>query len=111
MNNAERYKKIDDEHIIDNQTGVELHVYDDWFKLTHDGDIIARMSDFSNQEQEVVWKIKQAITDPDTAIAREHEYPNILKGRRENLSNLFENPKPVKNISPVMEENTVEYLG
>ena len=100
-----------DERIIDNQTGVEIHAYDDWFKLTRNGEVIAKMDDFGPQEQEVVWQIKQAITDPEVARKRKEEYPNALKCRREKLSNLFEYPEPIVSKTPVMEENTTDYQG
>ena len=107
----ERYVVLDSEHIMDTKTGVELHTYDDWFKFTRDGETVAKMSDFTPQEQEVVWEIKKSITDPAVIKKMEEDYPVRLKERREALSNLFEYPEPVINKNPVMEEDTEEYQG
>jgi len=36
-----RFKKLNEEHIVDEKTGIEFHMYDDWFKMTKGEDIIA----------------------------------------------------------------------
>ena len=45
-NKVERYKVVDDEHVVDTESGIQLHIYDGWFKVTHDDEIIATMRDF-----------------------------------------------------------------
>lgn len=102
---------LDDEHVLDTKTGVELHMYDDQFKVTHNEDTVAVHNYFTKQEQEIVWAIKQLITDPIKAAKRLEEYPIILATSRERLSDLFENPEPVVDTGPVEEDNTVAYTG
>jgi transcription-repair coupling factor (superfamily II helicase) len=106
-----RYKVIDEEHVIDVDTGVELHMYNEWFKLTYDGDVIATIRDFTVEEQQAVWSIKQLIIDPVKAQHEELKYNELQKKRREDLSKYFENPIPTKSKEPSVEENTVIYTG
>ena len=108
----ERYVVVDDEHIIDNITGLKLHIYDDWFKFTHDGDLVATMRDFdTNVEQPLIWEIKALITRPETIEQRKSEYLPMIKKRRGNFSNFLENPTPVTPKHVVMEDDTDEYTG
>lgn len=108
---SERYKLIDDEHVLDTKTGVKFHLYDDWSKATYDGEVILKMSDLTTGEQQVLWKIKQMITDPTVAKKKREDYPILLKQRREKLSELFENPTPVMLKEPVVEADAEVYAG
>lgn len=105
-----RFEVIDDEHVLDRKTGVELHVYDDWFKLTHNDEIVATKNDFTNAEQGVVWQIKQTITSAETRRDKETNYKSLLDGRRVELSRLYEQPTPVAE-TVVAEVGTEEYTG
>lgn len=107
----ERVYVMDDEHIKDTKTGLEFHLYDDYFKATYDDKLVLKMSDLSEQEQMVVWEIKQLITDPDKVKERKEEYPKMMKKHRMEFSELFENPNPVASRGPEMEEDTQEYMG
>lgn len=115
LNNVEsaspRFKIVDDEHIIDTHTGVELHMYNDWFKLTREDEVIATMPDFLAEEQKKVWELKQLITDPTKAVKSAKEATMQIKQRREMLSTLYENPQPIVDTSPVPEANTEIYKG
>ena len=106
-----RYKVLDDEHVIDTSSGVELHMYSDWFKVTHNDVTIATKADFTRDEQEVVWLIKQSISDPEKSIYIAENYTKLQKARREKLSDLFEKPTPVAGGLPLAEEGTIEYQG
>ena len=106
-----RYQKLDEEHILDSKTGIELHMYDDWFKMTKDDEIIATMGDFTSDEQECIWAIKQAVADPVKAKMKADDYHKDMAARRSNLSMLFEKPEPVANKQPVVEEDTKAYQG
>ena len=108
---VERFKIVDDEHVIDSHTGVELHLYDGWFKLTRGDDVIIEMINFSEDEKQVLWDIKTIITEPATMKEREDNYISNTQKRRQKLSDLFENPQPLKVKSPVMETGTVDYTG
>lgn len=106
----DRYQIIDDEHVLDTHTGAKFHLYDDWFKITYADKMIVRASDLAPHEQEIIWELKQTITDPSLVQQRLKEYPEKLRMRREHLSKLFEHPQPV--AKPVeVEEETVEYMG
>lgn len=104
-----RYIVKDHEHVIDTQTGTELHMYGDWFKVGYKDVMVAKMSDFTSEEQDIVWCIKQAITDPTKAKEYSDEYHAQLKKNREKFSDLFEYPEPVTSLKE--EEGTVEYQG
>ncbi len=108
----ERYVVIDDEHVIDNMTGLKLHIYDDWFKITHDDDLVVTMRDFdTNVEQPIIWEIKALITKPEVIEMKKASYLTDIKARRENLSAYLENPTPVESKYVVMEDDTDEYTG
>lgn len=107
--NPERFKVIDDQHLLDTKTGIKLHLYDDYFKITHDNAIVATKGDFTEDEQKAIWRIKQSITDPVISEEKRKNYQIATKARREALASLFENPKPI--LAPTPEESTVEYTG
>lgn len=106
-----RYHVLDDEHILDANSGIELHMYDEWFKVTHNDETIATKTDFTRDEQEVVWSIKQSISDPENSIYIAENYSKLQKERREKLSSLLEDPSPVARGLPSAEEGTTEYQG
>ena len=100
-----------DEHITDTKTGITLHVYDNWFKITRNEDNVMTKDDFTPEEQVVVWNIKKLITDPAVLKQREIDYKPLQIARREALSVLFENPTPLKDNAPVAEPGAVPYRG
>lgn len=106
-----RYHKIDEDHIVDSKTGVKIHMYDDWFKLTKDDNVIATMGDFTTQEQESIWAIKQAVVDPVKDKEKRDNYKNDMINRRLKLSALFENPEPLEDKEVVAEADTETYQG
>lgn len=106
-----RYKKMDEEHIMDTKTGIEIHMYDDWFKMTKGDEVIATMGDFTPDEHSEIWAIKQAVADPVKAKAKKENYYKDMYDRRSHVSMLFETPEPIKNKEPIVEPNTEEYKG
>ncbi|AUR84390.1 hypothetical protein NVP1055O_14 [Vibrio phage 1.055.O._10N.286.55.E9] len=106
-----RFVKVDDEHIIDSTTGVEYHLYDDSFKMTHGGKLVAKDDFFTKDEQCSIWEIKTFITDPSLVEKRRNEYPVMIKEGREKLSLLYENPQPLTVSEPILEDNTTQYTG
>ena len=102
---------IDTETVLDTKTGAELHMLDDYFKITQEGAPIVTMSDLTKEEAEIIWGIKQSITDPAILKQKADNYMDDLKARRVRLSDLYENPTPVVLKSPVEEEDTEEYQG
>jgi hypothetical protein len=107
-----RYVVVDDEHVLDSNTGVNLHIYDDWFKLTHNDEVIATMRDFDTTvEQPIIWDIKRLITPPELIEKRKLSYMDDIKERREKLSYKFEHPEPIETTKIELEEGTLEYTG
>jgi len=106
-----RFTVIDDEHIMDTKTGIEFHIYDDYFQMTHGDDVVGKPNYFTKQEQATVWEIKQLITDPAKASARKEAYPAMIGSKREYLSSLFESPMPMNTGLPKAEVGAREYAG
>lgn len=100
-----------DEHVTDIKTGITLHVYDNWFKITYDDKNVITRDDFTVDEQSIVWQMKQLITSPEVLKQREVDYKPLQVARRERLSSLYEKPKPLTNTAPVVEEGTTQYTG
>ena len=114
VSGSNRLVKIDDEHFKDVKTGVVFHLYDDYFKITYDDEVIARSNHFTPEEQAIIWKMKAALQDPESLKRKREEYPTKVKEARERLSKLFEKPVPVEDVSPlavVAESGTSDYKG
>lgn len=111
LSKDERYKILNSEHVLDKNTGVELHLYNEWFKVSHGDDIVASMPDFTSEEQEVVWKIKTLLVDPLEYAEMQKNFPAMLKSRRMSLSALYERPQPAFKLEPIEESGTTEYKG
>ena len=110
-NKSPQYQVLDNEHVVDTKTSVELHLYDDWVKVTYNDDTVVTMSDLTQEEQGIIWEIKQLITDPAEVEHQKANYQELLKSRREKLASLFEQPQPLDMGFPVEEEDTEEYHG
>lgn len=110
-NQDPRFLVEDFEHIIDTQTGVIYHVYDNWFKVTHEDENVITKDDFTKEEQTKIWEIKQLITPPDVLQKMETDYKPLQEARREKFSYLYENPTPVATNAPVAEVGAASYTG
>ena len=108
---AERFVILDDEHVMDSNTGVELHLYDGWFKVTRGEEVIVEMDNLSDDEKSTLWEIKTEITNPVVMQERKDNYMGTTKKRREKLSDLFEYPEPIMVKSPIVETDTEDYVG
>lgn len=107
-----RFQVISDEHVLDTKTGVTIHVYDDWFKLTREDENVITKNDFTDAEQNVVWQIKQVITPPEVLKEKEVNYKPLQDHRRAQLSYLYEQPTPIPDVNNVQPEpDTTEYTG
>lgn len=111
MQKSPRIKVIDSEHIYDTKTGAKYHMYDEYFKITYDGEPILKTGHLTPEEQSVIWEIKQLITDPMEAQKKMEEYPAMLKKKREQFSEIYEHPSPPMSKEPMVEANTTEYQG
>lgn len=107
----DRFIILDEEHVLDSKTGVKFHLYDDYFKLTHDDKLVAVKSDFTGKEQDAIFAIKVAIAGNETMEQKKALYQQKQAARRANLASLYENPIPTKTNEPVEEQNTVQYGG
>ncbi len=99
------------EHVTDTKTGITIHMYDRWFKITYDDENVAVQDDFTILEQEVVWKIKEAITPREVLQERHDDYKPLQCARRKSLSDLYQNPTPLNNTEPTEEVGAVAYKG
>jgi len=106
-----RFVISDDEHIIDTKTGITLHMYDNWFKITYNDANVIVKDDFTTEEQAKVWTIKQLITPPEVLENRKINFKPLQDARRVKLSSLFEKPIPGSLNIPVAEEDTIPYIG
>jgi len=106
-NGDERYKIIDDGEIFDVSSGIKLHIYDEWFKITHNDEVVATMRDFNvNTEQPIMWEIRQLITDPEKVKDEKKNHMKYIEERREMLSGLLLNPTAISEIAQGEEEYT-----
>ena len=108
---SDRFTIIDWQHVLDNKTGIKLHMYDDSFHITRDGEEIIRSNAFTEEEKKVVWDIKALVAGPEKMKSRMEEYPKIIIAQRRALSEYFENPEPIESKQPVAEPDTEEYNG
>jgi hypothetical protein len=107
-NKPETIKIVDDQHFIDKLSGVEFHLYDDYFQMTRGEDKPISASSFSQNEQQTIMEIKDLITDPDTTRDKKENYQKYISENRERFSNWFENPIPLTD-GVQEEEDTEEY--
>ena len=111
---SDRFVILDEEHIMDTATGVEFHLFDDYFKVTHNGETIVSMPDFYQtkaQEQKIVNSIRELILDPEGEQERREKYHKDVMARRSAFVELYDNPKPAHTSCEELEEGTVEYTG
>ncbi len=102
---------IDYEHIVDNKTGIKIHMYEDWFKVTHEDETIITYLNFTEEERDLVLDIKEAITPPKMFKEIQENRVPIQLARRKKLSDLFERPTALVDTTPVAEAGAVAYRG
>lgn len=61
-NKDARYRIIDEEHLIDDQTDFEFFLYPDSFKVTKDGELVATSNDFMLNDRPVFLKLKEELS-------------------------------------------------
>lgn len=107
---SDRFTVQGDEVVVDNETGVELHMFDTCFEVKHGDTTVARSDDFTNDEQSRVMSIKHLITTEDVRKYKEDNYEHLIRERRKTLSDLYESPTPL-NVGVTPEQDTTEYAG
>ena len=101
--NSPNIKVENDQHLVDKISGVEFHLYDDYFQMTRgDEEQAVSQSAFTEEEKSVVMAIKDFITDPEVTLDKKTNYKKYLMESREDFANWFENPTP--EIDPIVEE-------
>lgn len=101
--NSPNIKVENDQHIMDKISGVEFHLYDDYFQMTRgDEEKAIPQSAFTEEEKSVVMAIKNLITDPAVTQDKKINYKKHLMESRQTFADWFENPLP--EVEPVVEE-------
>jgi len=57
-NKEERYTMLDEMHLTDDTTGFKFHLYDESFKITQNGKLVATSNDFIVTDRPVFLKLK-----------------------------------------------------
>lgn len=104
-----KVKVIDDKHVFDTHTGIKYHLYDTHSKVTHGDDTVLTSFDMTQDEQQVLWQIKELITPSDVAKYKNENYHELLRGRRKVFSDHYSSPSPVEDLEITPERNTVTY--
>ena len=110
-NGDTRFIIIDDRHVMDSTTGVKYHLYDSYVKVTFDDKVIAESGYFTQEEQKMLWGIKEAITDPTVLKKNKDEYEQVVYDGRKTLSELYMKPNPPADLLPKPEPDTTVYEG
>ena len=108
-NKPELIKVVDDQHLVDTISGVEFHLYDDYFQMTRGDEKAVSVSSFSDAEKVTVMEIKNHITDPEVTADKKENYKEHIAENRQRFSDWFEVPIPVSE-GIVEEEDTEEYV-
>ncbi len=107
-----RYEVIDREHIIDNESGVEIHMYGDYFTFTHGEDEIATSEALPQDVKDAVYKIKTVISsEPPSTEWTQKKYDEAIE-QRQKLSDVLEAKTPLYGKVDIPEdENATQYQG
>ena len=104
-----RFHVTDHEHILDTETGVEYHLYDDYSKVEKAGQVLATSFDMTEAEKAILWGLKEAITPPEVMHQMKQSYYDSKYANRQAVSHAYEHPEPVQSLQP--ESGTQPYLG
>ena len=110
------FEIIDDEHLLNKHTGAMMHLYDDDFKVSYNGDVIIEQAKFRPEELDLIWEIKKAMTTQEEFDKKRAEYPKSVEMARRAFSDLYEFPKPLadkmpKLSVPDLERDAKTYTG
>jgi hypothetical protein len=108
--NSPNIKVENDQHFIDKISGVEFHLYDDYFQMTRgEEEQPISQSAFTEEEKMVVMAIKNLITDPAVTQDKKTHYKKYLMESRQDFADWFENPVP--EVDQIVEEvGTTAYI-
>jgi len=109
QSNSESIAVENDQHFTDKLSGVEFHLYDDYFQMTRGDDKPVSVSSFSDAEKLTIMEIKNIITDPEVTRDKQENYQQHVTENRQRFSGWYENPMPVM-TGVIEEENTEEYV-
>jgi len=97
---------VDDMHFIDNLSGVEFHLYDEYFQMTRGKEKPVAVSSFTKEEHSVIMEIKELITPPDISRGKKEDYHKYLVDNRTRFSDWYTNPIPTNPV--VVKEEAVQ---
>ena len=100
---------VDDMHFIDNLSGVEFHLYDEYFQMTRGKEKPVAVSSFTKEEQEVIMEIKELITPAELSKAKKDDYHKYLVDSRARFSDWYTNPVPSNSVI-TKEEDVQPYV-
>ena len=86
---------INDTHFMDTLSGVEFHLYDEYFQMTRGEEEPVAVSSFTKDEQDVIMEIKELITPMELSKAKKEDYNKYLISSRSRFADWYLNPKPV----------------
>ena len=109
INNPESVILVDDQHFIDKISGVEFHLYEDYLQVSRGEDKPVSVSKFTADEQKILMKMKDAITDPAITEDKELNHAKYVTEARQRFSDWFEKPVPVTD-GIVEETDTTDYV-
>lgn len=100
-------------HVKDNHTGIEYHLYDNWSKITHGDNTIATSHELTEDENKILWKIRELITPPNVMQQHQSNFHQRIYDKRSELAEHYATPKPVesKQSHIVAEKGTKPYKG
>lgn len=97
---------IDDTHFVDNLSGVEFHLYDEYFQMTRGKEKPVAVSSFTKEEQSVIMKIKELITPTEISESKKGDYHKYLVSSRARFSDWYTDPIPTNPV--VVKEEVVQ---
>lgn len=103
---SDNIKIIDDMHLVDKVSGVEYHLYDDYFQMTRGSDRPVSQSSFSDSEKSLIMQIKNFITDPEVTKDKRENYHKYVQDNRALFSSWYEHPEPMG--QGIVEEDDAE---
>ena len=109
MKKHPRFTVMDYDHVLDTETGVEFHLYDDYSKIKKGDEVLATSFDMTDAEKTILWGIKEAITPQEVMHQMKQQYYDSKYAKRRAVSHAYEHPEPVQSLQP--ESGTQPYRG
>ncbi len=105
---SESINVVDEYHVVDTISGVEFHLYDDYFQMTKGDEKPISVSRFSEGEKATIMELKNLITDPLVTQDKLDNHDQYVSNDRQRFADWFQNPNPVVEHGGVKEEEGTE---